>query len=224
MQTTPIRTKQVTMPWGGGQTYNQEQQEIAREVREEIQDAYSTARETLARSEKWEPGWTFDQDPSPARVERTSDEYGQRRSVVAESADPTGKSTSPSFLKTESGGSTLEARWSDGQLTSLKSSLESDIGSADLSIEINPETGTLTYSSTKTGEFAVVREKTVPTDYGSGGYDRSESGPYVGPDGVYNEWDNSNRGGGPDSVYNEWDNGRGSYYDGPDGRHSYDPY
>ena len=222
MQATAIKTQKMTMPWGGGHTYSKEQKEIAQEVRREIQDAYSTARDTLSRSEKWKPGWTFDLDPSPNRVERTSDEYGEHRSVIAATSNPESQFHPPSYLRTEDNDSSLEAKWDDGKLTFLKSTLDSDIGTAELTIEINPETGTLTYHSTKTGEFAKERQQ-VSGGPGGSGSSESDYG-HVGPDGVYNEWDNSNRGGGPDAIYNEWDNGRGSYYDGPDGRYYYDPY
>ncbi len=44
------------------------------------------------------------------------------------------------------------------------------------------------------------------------------------PDDVPDEYDNNRDDTGPDAVYDEYDNGRGDFYDGPDGRYSYDPY
>jgi hypothetical protein len=173
MQPLPSRTYNLTMPYHSMKPVPQEHRRAHERVRMELQDAGVTARQTLERADRWDRDWSDDLDPSPQRVHRTSDAYGEERSI-----------------------------------------------------EVNRTDNTVTYTIHETGEFA-----TEPLGYqfaggpsSSGGGTSSVSPGGTGPDGVYDEWDNSNRGGGPDSVYNEYDNGRGYTYSGPDGTYSYDPF
>lgn len=190
----------------------------------ELRDADITARQTLRRADRWERDWSEDLDASPQRVHRTSDAYGEQRSVSVETNDEPGQYARPSKLVEEKVGKhKTTAYFEGGEVVRLEQKLHGfDGGVEDMTIEVNKEDHTVTYTIHETGEFALQ-----PLGYqlaGGSSSDDSGSIPSGGPDGAYDEWDNSNRGGGPDDVYDEYDNGRGYYFDGPDGRTSYDPY
>lgn len=202
------RTYTITLPYGSGEPTPREHRGDEARVRAEMRDAQHTAQDTLSRSEKWESGWTFDLDPSPNRVVRTSGEGEDQQIVVAE-AD--GDMDTPKSLTTANGDRhSMSAQFENGEVVSMTGFLKSDEGGTEeFSIKVNPDNGTLTYTVTETGDMI------------------SEPAAFLsssGPDDVYDEWDNSRGGSGPDHVYDEWDNGRGYYFDGPDGRTSYDPY
>lgn len=215
------------MPYRSMKPVPQEHRRQYERVRMEIQDAEITARQTLERGDRWDRDWSDDLDPSPQRVFRTSDSYGEERSISVETKE-TGTYARPSKMVEEKVGKhKTTAHFEDGQVVRLEQKLHGfDGGVEDMTIEVDRENHTVTYTIHETGEFALQPlqfQLSGDNSSGQGGTYPSD-GNGAGPDGVYDEWDNSNRGGGPDSVYNEWDNGRGYYYDGPDGRTSYDPY
>ena len=230
MPPLPSRSYSITMPFRSMTPVAREHRREYERVRMEVQDAEVTARQTLRQGERWERDWTPALDPSPQRVLRNSDAYGEQRSISVETTDAPGPYAQPSRMVQEKvGHHKTTAHFEGGQVVRLEQRLHgSDGGVEDMTIEVNRDEHTVTYTIHETGEFALQ-----PLGYqisggsasgGVGGGSSSSPVDGSGPDGVYDEWDNSNRGGGPDSVYDEWDNGRGYYYDGPDGRTSYDPY
>jgi hypothetical protein len=221
MQTLPSRSFSINMPYHSMEPVPREHRRAYERVRMELQDASVTARQTLQRADRWDRDWTSDLDPSPQRVHRTSDTYGEHRSIEVETQDDPGQYARPSkMIEEKVGKHKTTAFFENGEVVRLEQKLHGhDGGVEDMVIEVNPD-HTVTYTIHETGEFALQ-----PMSYElSSGPSGSGSGGGSGPDGVYDEWDNSNRGGGPDSVYDEYDNGRGYYFDGPDGRTSYDPY
>lgn len=219
MQSVPSRSYSLTMPYHSMTPVAREHRREHERVRMELQDAEITARQTLREADRWDRDWGEDLDPSPQRVYRTNESHGEKRSIEVETNDPAGKYQRPSKMIQEKEGShKTVAYFEDGEIVRLEQRLHGHHGGVeDMTIEVNRDNHTVTYSIYETGEFAnePLGFQLHSTPGGSGS----------GPDGSgYDEWDNSNRGGGPDEVYNEWDNGRGYYFDGPDGRTSYDPY
>lgn len=227
MQTVPTRSYSITLPQyslsGVPREYRREQARI----RSEISDAEITARTELRSADRYKSDWSSDLDPSPQRVHRTSDSYGEQRMIAVETTDEPGPYQQPSkMVKEKEGRHKTTAFFEDGQVVRLEQVLHGhDGGVENMTIEVNNDTNTVTYTINETGEFA-LSSIDFPVDSSEGG---AVSGPEPrpsgsGPDDVYDEWDNSRGGSGPDHIYNEWDNGRGYYFDGPDGRTSYDPY
>ena len=229
MQILPSRSYSLTLPYLSLGSTREHRREAER-VRMEIQDAGITARQALERADRWDPNWSEDLDPSPKRVLRTSESSGEERSIMVETRDKPGKYQRPSKLVEEHvGHHKSTAYFSKGEVTRIEQTLYGhDGGVEQMTIEVNRKQNTVTYTINETGQFALEplgypsSSQTASPDGSSGEVTSRPGGS--GPDDVYDEWDNSNRGGGPDDVYDEWDNGRGYYYDGPDGRHSYDPY
>lgn len=209
---TITRTRTITLPWGNGESTARADRGDEARVRHEIQDARSTASDTLSRSEKYRPGWTFDLDPSPSRVVRTSSQYEEQ--MIAVEADGPDSDSPASFLRVNGDSSSTRATFANGELVTLDGFLKTDEGTEQISIKVN-DNGTLTYSVTETAPEG--------SDFFTEPYQATSVSS--GPDDVYDEWDNGRSDtSGPDAIYNEWDNGRGYYFDGPDGRTSYDPY
>lgn len=233
MNTLPTRSYSLTLPYGNlGAVPRQHMREYER-VRNELQDVDITARQALENAERWDRNWSDDQDPSPQRVFRTSEAFGEKESIEVLSNDPAGKYQRPSKLVQEKEGhhKSVALFNKKGEVTRIDQTLQGhDGGVEQMTILVNRKTQTITYSIHETGEFALEPLGYPKSNPSSGGGEASPSGGVgegrrgSGPDDVYDEFDNSRRGGGPDEVYNEWDNGRGSYFDGPDGRTSYDPY
>lgn len=229
MSALSSRSYSITMPRHDLSGVPREHRRAYERVRMELQDTEISARQTLERADHWDRDWTSDLDPSPQRVHRTSNAYGEERSVTVETQDEPGRYARPSmFVEEKVGKHKTTAHFENGEIVRLEQKLHgSDGGVEDMTIEVDRENHTVTYTIHETGDFAEQ-----PLGYqifsgnsggGSGSPSESSTG-YTGPDGVYDEWDNSNRGGGPDEVYNEWDNGRGYTYSGPDGTYSYDPF
>jgi len=216
MQSVPSRSFSITMPYHSMKPVPREHRRAYERVRNELQDADTTARRTLQRADRWDRDWTSDLDPSPQRVHRTSEAYGEKRSVEVETFDEAGPYQRPSKLVEEKVGKHKStAYFEDGRVVRLEQTLHGHHGGVEnMTIQVNPAEHTVTYTIHETGEFALQPSGIEPRDTPSGS----------GPDDVYDEWDNSDRSGGPDEVYDEWDNGRGYYFDGPDGRTQYDPY
>ena len=210
MQIAASRTRTATIPWNTGAEVPAENKADANRIKSELNDARITAQDGIDRAEKWNPGWSFDQDADPSRILRTSSQYSEQSLEVVMNAEG-----EPSSLQTRDDEDFVKASFDDrGDVQSLHSYFETDNGSSEnLEVQIN-ENGTLTYTITETGEFA--EDDTSLNSFPSGGYE--------GPDGAYDEYDQGRYDDGPDAIYNEWDNGRGSYFDGPDGRTYYDPY
>lgn len=193
----------------------------------QISDAEITARTELRSADRYKSDWSNDLDPSAQRVHRTSETFGEQRSISVETTDKAGPYQQPSKMVEEKVGKhKTTAYFENGQVTKLEQVLHGhDGGVENMTIEVNPDTNTVTYTIDESGAFALSPIDFPVTSAEGGAVSGPEPRPNgSGPDGVYDEWDNSRGGSGPDHVYNEWDNGRGSYFDGPDGRTSYDPY
>lgn len=229
MSSIPTRSYSLKLPYlDMGSLPPQHRREYER-VRLELQDADITARQTLERAERWDPQWSSDLDPDPKRVHRTREAYGEKESIAVETHDAPGKYQRPSKLVQEKAGrhSSTALFNKKGEVTRIEQTLHGhDGGVEEMTIVVNRKTNTITYTIHETGEFALEPLGYPRSGSASGGSDevRSDRPGGSGPDDVYDEWDNSRRDGGPDAVYDEWDNGRGYYFDGPDGRTSYDPY
>lgn len=230
MKTVPSRSYSITMPYHSMKRLPDEHRKAHNRVRSELDSASITARQALRDAERYDRDWSDDLDPSPKRVHRTSEAYGEERSISVETKDKAGKYQRPSKMVEETVGShKTTAFFEKGEIVRLEQTLHGhDGGVENMTIQVNKD-NTVTYTINETGDFALE-----PLGYpnqkgnslsgmpssGSGSSSRAGSGP----DDVYDEWDNSNRGGGPDDVYDEYDNGRGYTYSGPDGTFSYDPY
>lgn len=233
MNTLATRSYSLTLPYLGLGSEPPEHRRESERVRLELQDVDITARQSLERAERWDPQWSDDLDPSPRRVYRTKEAYGEKESIAVETKDPPGKYQRPSKLVQEKEGHHKSTALfnKQGEVTRIEQTLHGhDGGVEEMTIVVNRKTNTITYSIHETGQFALEPlGYPRPASANSGGSDvPAESGERgrggCGPDDVHDEWDNSRRNDGPDAVYDEWDNGRGSSFDGPDGRTSYDPY
>ena len=228
MQALSSRSYSITMPRHSLSGVPQEHRRAYERVRMELQDADISARQTLQSADRWERDWSDDLDPSPQRVHRTSDAYGEERSVTVETQDKPGEYARPSvYVDEKVGKHKTTAHFENGEIVRLEQKLHgSDGGVEDMIIEVDRENHTVTYTIHETGEFAEqpLGFQIFSGSTGATGSPSESAGGHIGPDGVYDEWNNSNRGGGPDEVYHEWDNGRGYTYSGPDGTYSYDPF
>lgn len=231
MSTLPTRSYSLTLPYLRTAPVEREHRKQSERVHHEIQDAEITARQTLQRAERWDPNWSSDLDPSPKRVFRTSEAHGEKRSIAVETKDGPGDYQRPSKLVEEKEGHHKSTALfnAKGEVTRIDQTLRGhDGGVEEMTIVVNRKNSTITYTIHETGAFALeplgYPEPATRSRAGEGSMPDSAGGYGHGPDDVYDEFDNSRRGGGPDHVYDEWDNGRGYYFDGPDGRTSYDPY
>jgi hypothetical protein len=232
MKTLPARSYTLTLPYHSLEAVPREHLREYERVRQELQDVDITARQALERADRWDPNWSDDLDPSPKRVLRTSEAYGEKQSIMVETKDAPGRYQRPTKLVQEKVGQHKStAYFKNGEVTRVEQTLHGhDGGVEEMTIAVNRKTNTVTYTIHETGEFALepLGYPSLSSRPDSG--ESSSGGSYPvggggsGPDDVYDEFDNSRRGGGPDDVPNEWDNGRGYYFDGPDGRTSYDPY
>ena len=233
MSSVPTRSYSITLPYSSATPAAREHRREAERVRAELQDASITARQTLERADRWESNWTEDLDPSPNRVYRTSEAYGEKQSIAVETPDAEGPYQRPSKLVQEKEGKhTSTVLFQDGEVIRIDQLLHgSDGGTEKMTIEVNRDNNTVQYTIHETGQFALepLGFPTSPSVNGGSGSPDGVGYPTGrgygdGPDDVPDEFDNRRGYDGPDAVYNEWDTGRGSSYDGPDGSFGYDPY
>lgn len=231
METLPTRSYSLTMPYFSSQPIAPELRREHERVRLEVQDAGITARQALERADRWERDWSEDLDPSPKAVYRTSEAYGEKRSLRVETEDTSGKYQRPSKLVEEKEGKHKSTVLFDkGEVTRIEQSLVGHHGGVEqMTIEVNRATNTIVYSIHETGEFALeplgFQSPTLQWSGGAAGPVDSSSGRGgFGPDDVFDEFSQGRPDHGPDAVYSDFDHGRGYTFDGPDGRSSYDPY
>ncbi len=221
------RSYSLTLPYNSLTPVPAQHRRQSERIRCELESASLTARRALDEADRWDREWSDDLDPSPKRVFRTSDAYGEQRTLAVETKDAPGKYQRPSKLVEEKvGHHKSTVLFEKGEVQRLEQLLVgSDGGTEKMLIEVDRKNQTVRYTVHETGGFALEPLGYPSSSIRSRTDSLSEGGPVgSGPDEVYDEFDNSRRGGGPDDVSNEWDNGRGYYYDGPDGRSSYDPY